>query len=173
MKVLLSGVALLAASFFLQLLFWRITVPVRQIKVIVLLFCGVLLLFLALGPLARAAARPVPALLPEDAGQYLQIVVLYLSCTMAYVITYSAVEADSPSLVLVLAIFRAGPAGLGEQDLRALLSDDELVKPRVRDLLTDKMATLEGETYRLTDKGRFMTRLFLRQRQLLGLGKGG
>ena len=85
----------------------------------------------------------------------------------ANMITYSAVEADSPSLVIVLTLEKAGTRGLTEDELLALASDKVLIDPRLADLLTDKMAVLENNRYSLTGKGRFMARANLRAEYIL------
>lgn len=88
-------------------------------------------------------------------------------------ITYSAIEADSPSLVMVMAIANAGPDGMDAREFEATLNDDLLIKPRVADLITDKMAYKEGNRYRLTGKGLLFANIFIYYRMLLRAPKGG
>lgn len=173
MRVLTWGLALLAAAFLLHVAIWRIRVPLRQVKVVLFIFFGTLLA--ALGALLAPEVLP-PVLrrhAPAGAAELVQLALLFGSVTLAYMITYSAVEVDSPSLHMVLAIHGAGAAGLPEAGLLALRRDDRLVAPRVRDLLVDKMAVLEGSRYRLTPKGVALARLFIFYRGVLGAGKGG
>ncbi|MCP4369916.1 MAG: hypothetical protein GY797_17645 [Deltaproteobacteria bacterium] len=111
---------------------------------------------------------------PVNVPEYLQVSLLFFSLTAAYMITYTALEADSPSLVIVSTIIDAGPEGLEKKCFDELVDDDVLIKPRVHDLGRDKMMCLEQDRYRLTPKGLLMARIFIVHRQLMNIiRKGG
>ena len=97
----------------------------------------------------------------------------YLSLLLAYMITYTALEADSPSLVMVMAISSAAPDGLDKTRFDQMMSDDTLIVPRIKDLVLDKMAYVDGEKYHLTPKGILMAQIFVFYRKLLAAPKGG
>ena len=163
---------LLALAFVLHLIVWRIRLPKRQTKVMLLMFFGTLaagMVFLWTNPSFEFLGVEAPA----GGLEFFRIALMFTAFTLAYMITYSGLEADSPSLVMVLAIADAGPEGLSREIFFEQMTDDILVKPRVRDLLTDKMAVLDGETYRLTPKGVLLARIFVVYRSILGAGKGG
>lgn len=88
-------------------------------------------------------------------------------------ITYSALEADSPSLVIVTTIANAGPNGLDKKYFDELMNDDILVKPRIRDLLLNKMAEMEGDKYVLTPKGVLFARIFIVYRKIMNVSRKG
>jgi predicted transcriptional regulator len=88
-------------------------------------------------------------------------------------ITYSAIEVESPSLLMILKISDMGTQGLDRKDLEETMNDELLIIPRVRDLLTDRMAYLEGEQYKLTRKGKVAAKIFIFYRKILNAGKGG
>lgn len=173
MRVLVWGLALLAAAFLVHVAVWRIRVPVRQVKVVLFIFFGTLFAALCVFLAADQLSPGLRRLSPGGAAELVQLALLFGSVSLAYMITYSAVEVDSPSLHMVLAIHRAGAGGLPEAGLLALRRDDRLVAPRVRDLVVDRMAVLEGSHYRLTPKGVALARLFILYRGVLGAGKGG
>jgi len=161
MKTMLWGSGIFAAGFILHVLWWRISLPKRQTKTLLILMFAVL-------------AAGLFFLRTQAAADELAHIALYVtSLILAYMITYSAVEADSPSLVIVLTLEKAGTRGLTEDELLALASDKVLIDPRLADLLTDKMAVLENNRYSLTGKGRFMAGLFETYRKIMGAGKGG
>ncbi len=170
MAALVWGVALVGLAFLVHVAWWRLCLPRRQTRALLLIFlgcgAGALLGLRLLGP-----RDGVPW--PRTAADYVQIGLLVLAFAAAYVITYSAVEADSPTLVLVRVIAAAGPEGLPEADLYEKASDDVLVTPRVADLVRDGMLQLDGGRYHLTGKGRRFVRIFICYRWLLGAGKGG
>ncbi len=173
MSALIYGTLLLGSAFLLHLVWWRIHLPKRQTKVLVLLFLGVL--FSGSAVLCMAAEEftlfGVPP--PGSLAGFLQMGLYFISFTLAYMITYSAIEVDSPSLLIVLKIAQAGQAGLDPVVLRNEMDNHVLVVPRVRDLLTDRMAELRDGKYRLREKGRLMALLFSSYRGLMGAGKGG
>ena len=93
---------------------------------------------------------------------------------MAYLITYSAVEVDSPSLVMTMTIQKAGEKGFPVIDFKNFITDELVVIPRVNDLVHDKIAKFEGGIYKLTPKGINLAKIFNTYRNFLKLkDKGG
>lgn len=64
-----------------------------------------------------------------------------------------------------------GISELDRDEFKQTTNDDFLVKPRIADLVTDKMAIIEWEHYKLTQKGKNVARIFTIYRRLLGEGK--
>lgn len=173
MGVLLYGSLLFGLSFFLHFIVWRIHVPKRQAKVVFLLFVGALcygsfIFWKYDEKLSIFGLHP-----PGDLAQFLRFWVYYLSLTLAYMITYSAIEADSPSLIITMKIAEAGRSGLTKEGLEYSIDDDTLIEPRLKDLLTDKMAELHEGKYRLRMKGIIIAQLFRFYREIMRAGKGG
>ena len=113
------------------------------------------------------------SLLPHSLWEFMHIGFLTTVLILSYMNTYPGIEGDSPSLVIVLNIAKAGPDGLQKEVLETTLNDDLLVRPRIRDLLLDQMAYLEDDKYYLTTKGLIMAKVFTFYRNLQGLPKGG
>ncbi len=168
MKTLVWGGGLFLLGLAFQLAIWKIALPKRQSKSLLTIMLATLFTGLAAAP-CMPESVPAPGTLPELAHAAL----LGLSLIFSWLITYSAIEADSPSLVILLAIDGKGPEGMPENDIYSSANDGILLKPRIKDLLTDRMARLENGKYLLTAKGRAMAALFKAQRTVLGLGKGG
>jgi len=104
---------------------------------------------------------------------FLRIALFSGSVFAAYIVSYPAIEADSPSLLIALAVAKAGGNGVSQAELCARFDDANLIYPRLNDLLTDKMAVLEGGKYKITAKGVLLSRIFAAYRDILGAGKGG
>lgn len=172
MPVLVWGTAAICAAFLLHVLVWRLHPPRRHTRALLLLFLGTVALTIAGLALAPRTGLALPCA-PRGAWDLVHLALYGLALTLGYVITYSAVEADSPSLVLLLGVADAGPAGLSPEALLTLASDEVLVLPRVRDLLRDGHAVQADGRYQLTAKGRRFVGLFVAFRALLGAGKGG
>ena len=174
MNVLMYSTAILSVALFVQVIVWRIKTPHRQTKALLQIFFGTLcagLLFLWKAPAAETVGIPGRETLSWI--EVLHIGILCVAAILAYMMTYSAVEVDSPSLVIILKIAEAGTHGLEDHELYRQLDNDILVKPRLRDLLQDRMAVLDGESYRLTSKGIFMARLFNFYRRLVNIQHAG
>jgi len=173
MTILLWGITLFFVAFFFQIIIWKIHIPERQTQALVILFFCILaigLFFLAIiSHLYRISNLPVP----RAYSDYLHIALFFTSLTLAYMITYSAIEVESPSLLMILKISDMGTQGLDRKDLEETMNDELLIIPRVRDLLTDRMAYLEGEQYKLTRKGKVAAKIFIFYRKILNAGKGG
>jgi hypothetical protein len=165
-----SAVVLLGATLF-HFVLWRLYLPRRQTRALLLIYLGTLALTVAVlgSGLVSALPGPQPQALPE----FVQVALLVVAVTLAYIITYSAVEADSPTLVMIRAIAAAGAAGLPAEVFQNQMTDDVLVQPRLDDLVRDGMLTLDDGRYRMTAKGRRFVTLLIRYRNLLGADKGG
>lgn len=172
MAVLIYGSALFLTAFLIQLIIWKINLPRRQTLSLLAIFfstliAGCLILYNAPGINIFGVAAP------RGLADYLRITSYFISLTLAYMITYSAIEADSPTLVMVTRIHSAGPEGMTKEAFEREMSDELLVIPRINDLLLNKQVRLEGGGYRITPKGEMFARIFIVWRNLLKADKGG
>lgn len=172
MQVIFWGTLFWVLSFAIQFIVWKLYLPKRQTRALLLIFFGVLV-----SGCAALWVKPGVSIwgvtAPENWSVFSGIALYFTSFTLAYMITYSALEADSPSLVMVLKVADAGEAGLPKSNFHEHMNDALLVDPRLRDMVTDKMVVPDGDQYRLTTKGRNMAQLFIGYRNLLKLEKGG
>lgn len=172
MSVLVWSICLFMLAFGVHLLVWKVSLPKRQTKVLLQIFFGtwiIAVLWAWFNPTFTLFGLTVPSHIEN----YLHMAIFHTAFTLAYIITYSALEADSPTLVMIRAIEKAGAAGLEKEKLEEALNDDILVKPRVQDLLRDQMVYLDQERYMLTPKGTLFVRVFKTYRDILKASKGG
>lgn len=173
MRVLFWGFSIFCMGFLLHLIVWKIYLPKRQTKVLLQILFGTL--FVVLGVLLTKLEIEVFGIkAPKNAIEYFHVSLFFITLSFSYMITYSALEADSPSLVMIMSIANAGKKGLDRMALQTNLSDDLLIKPRVMDLILDKMAYMDGEKICLTSKGVIFAKIFILYRNLMGRRiKGG
>lgn len=169
--IFLWSMATVVAAFVVHVAAWRIHLPRKQTRALALIFA--LTLVAALTAFESLSAAGLSLHLPRGGAQYAQVSLLVIAWALAYIITYSAMEADSPTLVFIRRISAAGPGGLEQKDFDAQVSDDVLVRPRVADLVRDGLLTADGDRYRMTPKGRRFVGIFILYRRILGAGKGG
>ncbi len=173
MSVLFYGIIAFSLGFSIHFIIWKISLPKKNQSVALLkIFFGVL--FIAILIFIKASNTVFSVLSPpHTVAEYIEFFILYTSLTLAYIATYSAVEVDSPSLVMLLIIAKMFPEGLDKQKLFSLLNDNLLVIPRLNDLVSDKMVVIDKDIYKLTPKGRFLMNTIILFRRLLNLPKGG
>lgn len=167
MRALLWGLGLFCLALLVHLALWRVRPPRRHIRALLRLFAGALAAGLLL---LRAGADGAGAAGLCELGP---AAVLFVSLSLAYIVTYTAVQVDSPSLVMVLAVARAGAGGVTRAELEAALTNDVLVGPRLDDLVRDEVATCRDGVYRLTGRGLPWLRLVRFWRRLMGLPEKG
>jgi hypothetical protein len=173
MAVFLYGSLLFLTGLVVHLIVWRIRLPRRQTKGLLIIFLVTLVFGCVLYDDTVPTLNTSGADSPFALAEFFQLSLFFLSLTMAYLITYSAVEADSPSLVIVRKISEAGTGGLKKDLLAREIDESVLILPRLKDLIVDKMAVIEHGRYRLKTKGVIMARLFKFYRRLMGAGMGG
>ena len=174
MSVLFYGLFLIIVAFLTQVFIWKIHLPRNHTKVLLQIFFGTLIVGILIFLRFRTYIIFFGISPPATVYEYLQLTFLFLSLTMAYITTYSALEVDSPSLVMVMKIAKAGSNGLKKESFEHEMDDGILVVPRIRDLITGGMTNLDEGRYKLTPKGVLVSRIFIAYRKLMNRnGKGG
>jgi hypothetical protein len=173
MNVLTMGLVLITSSFLLHVVLWHVRLPKRQTRCLLVIFFA----FLALG---LGMQHLVPEWLPDwlrlhGLADDFEMSVMVVAMTLAYIITYSALEVDSPSLLIVKFVAERGAQGLPTREFYDNMSDDLLVRPRLQDLVRDQHVQLKEGRYHLTNKGRKFIAIFVfyRIKILQSLVKGG
>lgn len=159
MSLLFYGILTFFVALLIHLMVWRICLPKKNRA---LILANVFFWTLVLG---LVAVRGIPG--------YLDYIVLYCCLAAAYIVSYPAMEADSPSLMIVRDIAGAGKSGLNKSELYKTMTDEILVVARIKDLLADDLIRVDSGKYVLTSKGRFLAGIFVRFRKLLNAPKGG
>jgi hypothetical protein len=161
-----SSLSVFAAMWLLHVAWFRISPPRTRVQALLMLF-GAGLAALAIGLMLAApymgGATPMPA----------TALALYVLMSFAYVIIYTAIEVDSPSALIALLVHERGTRGMTLAELRELLTDDNLVMARLRDLVAVGSVKATGNEFRLESRGLLIARVFAAYRALLGRGLGG
>src|SRR3989338_10174988 len=116
MLVLLYSLLLFSFAFFLHVILWKIYLPKRQAKVLLQIFFGILIVGILFLINISSFVSEAENLVPQKIPEYLHICLIFISLTLSYMITYSALEADSPTLVMVMTIEKAGQEGLDKKE---------------------------------------------------------
>lgn len=173
MAVALLGPALFVLAFLVHWIVWQIRRPQATGQILILLLTGTVVGGAAALWLGGHAEPGLARFLPDDAGAWAQTIAFGLAISAAYVLTYPAIEVESPIMVIIDLIERAGPGGLERDELYRRLDDDFLVTPRIDDLVSEGLAIDSDTGCRLTEKGRSLGRTFIVWRKILGADVGG
>jgi len=172
MSIFVYAILLFIAAILIHLIIWRLHLPKKQTNALLAIFS----LPLVLGILAIVK---YPGLMKWSLNpsinffEIFQLLLLYTSLSVSYILSYPAIEAESPTLIIIRAVFETGASGLDKSSLKRIVDNDLLILPRIKDMLSDNMVYLKDGRYKLLPKGLIMAKLFLSYRNIIRGGKGG
>ncbi len=170
MEILVSGIVVFIASIFIHILIWRVRSPgQRGLTLFFIFFILPLIIWLFYSVFAFMGVLPMgygPGLIEGAA-----ILLLHYSLSAAYIMTYPAVEALSPTLVIALFMGESSTATAHEELIR-LFPEESILTPRIMDLARAKLVRLDNETLSLTFRGRVLIQFFILFRAFIGLKPG-
>jgi hypothetical protein len=169
MRLFLAGLALLILAFAVHVVVWRVHLPRRSISALLCIFAATPLIavpiFTAIGPPSGVIDAS-----PSDA---LRVLLFYVSCSLVYICLYSAIEAQSPSLAIVLYVAGRGSAGCSEADIANHIIDGESVNARIDSMKAAKMIVVGDGRCALTSGGRLWADIFEFAGDIFDLPLGG
>lgn len=170
MRILFFSILLTGVSFAIHFLVWKIAIPRRQTRSLLLLFAAVPC---AAAALSWFAGDDLPAWWPATAWECLQVAIFHTAVALAYVVVYSALEERSPSMTLLSHVWRNGGSGCTRRQLEAVLCRLSPVEVRLAAMVRDGMIAEDDGVFRITAKGCRWIMTFDAVRRLLGFSRGG
>jgi hypothetical protein len=149
MTSLLIALGLFLSALGAHVLLWRVRIPRRQTRALVLVFT-------LLPPLAWGAVSVLGA---THASWYPPLAdmpgigLFYVAAACCYLITYAGVEEASPSLLIIRALEAAAEKGCTRAELAALVTEERFVEPRIRALKDQNIIAGTPTGNRLTPHG--------------------
>jgi drug/metabolite transporter superfamily protein YnfA len=182
LNIIFAGAGLFLISFAVHILVWRLIRPGKQ-----MLWLTIVFIFLPI--FGWVALRVFGAGLSGIGTDWLSgslILLLTILLSAAYIMSYPPIQAGCPSLKIILAVNDAGPAGLTEECIHRVFSEDILVSERLEDLVNDglifvkeapsghDLVSLKNDTLVISRQGYLIARMFASYRKILDLpfGKG-
>jgi hypothetical protein len=164
MSVFVTTLVLFVGALAFHLVLWRVRLPKYHTRTLLLLFASVLAVWLPLTLLIGTLAWP----------ELLHICMYYTSLALCYVITYSALEADSPTLSLIRHLHATGSRGLSEDEVRSFLETRPFVRARLNALVHDGLVAERDGRFFVASNGSPFFRVILGFRSLYGaIEQGG
>ena len=165
MQPILSAFLTFSAAWLAHLMLWRVRLPQAQLKTLLVLFF--LTCCAAVG--FAWSSDWSHFLLGEGSAPigFLYFSLLYWSAAFCYVITYSAMEGDSPTLSLTRHLHRKGAAGISHEEVEDFFRQRPFVGARVKALVTDNIFIEEEGGYRLSPGSYLFFRVILGYRRVV------
>jgi len=173
MRFVAPGLLAFALLIVAHVVIWRARRPAGEYAALAVLGAGVLAVALATFRVIPVPLGSASGWLPQSPLEHITAIGLYAALFLSYVTTYSAVQADSPTMTILLLIERAGAVGCTRAELRARLDDRVLVLPRLDDLVSGNLVRLDHGRYVVTPRGTLMIAPHIRFRRWLRMEKGG
>lgn len=171
MGILCFNISLVIVAIFLHLILLKIKLhlPGNSLVVIILIFSFVLIS----GFTVDFILRDRYSFLPNTIWRYLQVLIFYLPVMLSYIITYVALEDDSPSMTIVRFVDRAKEKGRSRQEIRRIVTNEILILPRINIMLKDGWIEYKNSRYYATKKGRYYNQFFAFGLKLLKISREG
>jgi len=172
-RSLVAGVLVFSFVIVSQLIVWRVRRPLGHYTALSALSLAVLILSPGIFYSVQSMISGSVRFLPITALDYWNFFVFYTALTLSYLVTYSAVQADSPTMTILLRIDQSGLDGHTLEEIMAELNDQVLVVPRLDDLVVGNLIELRGDRYAVTSRGALLAKIYIFYRALLKMERGG
>ncbi len=169
MRVAYLAFSLFSAAFIVHLIWWRIRIPRRQTATLLTIFLGVL----AAGIAAMQVLFRYEGLALFSFWPCVHVAIFHVAMTLAYAVSYSAVEERSPSMTILTQVADSRERGRTHDELDRNVRGAVTVEGRLAAMIRDQMVSEEQGLLRLTGKGRAWATVLSSWRALLKLEKGG
>lgn len=103
---------------------------------------------------------------------FFYIFILHSALSSAYIMTYPAFQAVSPSLKIILEISGTMPFGMSREEIDKIFSEQSLIKDRLKDLSNEGLIRFVGDKWVIALKGKILACFFYNYRRLLKLPIG-
>jgi hypothetical protein len=157
MRIFLTTCVLFGLGFVLHVIVWKTRLPRDHSKALLFVFGIVFAPWLVF-----ALFRSVPIF------DLLDICLFYVSASLCYIVLYSAVEVDSPTLVLMRFLSEAGTAGRSTGEVADFFARRPFVQARVNALLLSGHIREEAGRYVLAGEAPAGFRFIRAFRKLYG-----
>lgn len=173
LSILLIGIFIFIVCLFIHIVIWRLWCPKRKVAVLLLLFILLPFLFIV-GYRGFEWFGFAPPIISFTMIEWSAIYLIHFALSSAYILSYPAIEAVSPSLAILLIIGDSILHGVVHEDLLHVFDDEVVLEPRLKDLIEAGLIIKSDGYLMVTSRGITFVKCFMLLRCLLGLpiGKG-
>jgi len=163
------SLVIIAVSLHLVLLKIKFRLSANPIIAIISIFFAVLITGFSLSFLLKG----VYSFLPNSIWRYLQVLIFYVPVMLSYVITYIALEDDSPSMTIVRFVEQGEEKGRARKEIKQVITNEALILPRISIMLKDGWIEYKNRQYYVTKKGKSYNQFFAFGLKLLKISREG
>ena len=172
MSTTFYGALLFLVGFIVHVVLWRVRRPVNTTVTIILVFVvSVSTVWLALS--IFSIFEGLTGFLPQEPVDKILSLLLALALAVSYIMTYPALENDSPTLKLVYLIAGKRQTGATEKELFRSFSNQKAVEPSITEMVSEGLVRMEGQSILLTERGHRLATIYRKWRVILGAEMGG
>lgn len=164
MFALAFAVSVFFVAWVLHICIWRLRLPSAQLKTLLLIF---LLVWVAASAFLLVGAKEMGLARDKVFVEFFYFALIYWSAALCYVITYSAMEGDSPTLSLTRHLHARGDEGVSHEEIEEFFRQRPFVGARVKALITDNIFVEEAAGYRLSPGKYLFFRVILGYRRIV------
>jgi len=161
MTIFLTAIGLFSLGLVLHLVLWRIRLPKYHTRTLLILFASLFLVWMAGWPFWKI-----------QWNEGLHICLFYWGLCLCYIITYSAIEGDSPTLSL-LKHLSDQPKGMSQAQVEGFFLERPFVNARLEALRHDGLVSEDHGKYFVAGKPSLFFGLILAFRRLYGQIESG
>jgi hypothetical protein len=171
------GIIASAATLFLywmcHVIWFRVAWPRSPLRSLLGLLIGGAVVYCVL-VLWLASLRPLWIIQVLGESPYFWLgLLMYVVSVLAYIVVYSGVEVESPSLRIILFIAEGPGGAMSYETLLGLFNNERVILPRLDDMVRSGLIVTRNGKYVLTPPGERLATIFRFYRGLLGRGMGG
>lgn len=163
--IILDCFAMLLIAFIAHLIWWRISMPSRTTAALLVIFLATPLLLYVLGIQHFS--------FEDEKFTHARLLLLYISTSLVYVILYSAIEQQSPTLSMVNFLKQHQDRGCDDESLIAFCNTNNDISKRLLLMQQSGWVKYTNQRWHLTPSGLRVAKLFHTGANLFGLKVGG
>jgi hypothetical protein len=157
MSVFFSSMALFVIALVVHVILWKVRLPKHHTQALLVIFFSILLLGLSLGICKCFSLLEI-----------LHASLLYASLSLCYVITYSAIEVDSPTLSLMRFVAENPLQGRTLSEIESFFAKRPFIRARISALLHSSLVREENGRYLIHGSPSLPFQLILGFRRIFG-----
>lgn len=173
-KILVGGFLIFFVCLLLHIAVWRWRYPKNRPAALVLIFIAlpIALASVCFGLKGLGLLSGAGNIAGLSLSDFLAVYLLHFALSTSYILSYPAVEAVSPSLMILLMIGDSRSSGLQYNDMLHCFDDGDLLQPRIQDLIDAGWIAESGNSFSVTYRGFIILLFYMFMHRLLGVTRG-
>jgi len=155
----------------IHIAWWRIRIPKREVLSILIIFSAVILTGLSAILYFTDIIVGDNQSLVSSIIHISHISFFYIIMMTIYIVIYTGLEDESPSLFLLLQILNSGKDGIEISKLYKSITNDTFIGPRIKFLIEEEMASVKDSRIIILSKGQKFLNVFRFIQNTLKLSK--